>query len=495
MIKKSLFIAAIISLCGVTGSRLGAQQPDAIFKLLRHQWTLNADGSSDYRYRHEVQIVTNSALTAYADKGETFVVYNPDYEQLTINEVYTLRADGSRVDMPQNAFIYQLPAECADCGRFNHMRELAMVHTGMELGCTVVVDYTLHRRYNLLDEQVPLLRECPVERLEIVVDAPADMAISHSLSGENYLPMGVTPRDLDGRTITLTALPQAPADSYLPADVVPTLHLYNGTATMTPAFDQQKLEAAYSTSRRLLKGDNGFKSVTALRDWVVDNIHLNDIHPSHLAYTHATADEVWQSGCGTATDKAVLLAAMLRNASYDARVIGVLGEEVGVTLDSLEYRLSVRQKSAPELIGEAQEAVVKIKEERTIENPTFDTLADGFFSCPLGLYAKQVEGLPQASRLAPSRTSPVQSIACDIDVTTLIPLPKGLKMVGDKVERHLAFDGIGEASLSIKQSGSKLKVTQRLHLDKSLIMAGDYQTFRQLVGLYQGIDRVVLRAK
>ena len=166
-----------------------------------------------------------------------------------------------------------------------------------------------------------------------------------------------------------------------------------------------------------------------------------------------------------------------------------------MTLDSLEYRLSVRQKSAPELIGEAQEAVVKIKEERTIENPTFDTLADGFFSCPLGLYAKQVEGLPQTSRLAPSRTSPVQSIACDIDVTTLIPLPKGLKMVGDKVERHLAFDGIGEASLSIKQSGSKLKVTQRLRLDKSLIMAGDYQAFRQLVGLYQGIDRVVLRAK
>ena len=95
---------------------LHAQQPDAIYKQIRYEWTLNADGTSDYHYRHEVQIITNRALTAYADKGETFVVYNPNLEDLTINEVYTLRADGSRVDMPQNAFVYQLPEECADCG-------------------------------------------------------------------------------------------------------------------------------------------------------------------------------------------------------------------------------------------------------------------------------------------------------------------------------------------------------------------------------------------
>ena len=152
--KKTLFIAALVSLFSLAN----AQQPDAIYKLLRYEWTVNADGTSDYHYRHEVQILRNRALTAYADKGETFVVYNPDLEDLTINEVYTLQLDGTRIDMPQNAFIYQLPSECADCGRFNHLRELAMVHTGMELGCTIIVDYTIHRRYNLLRETIPLQR-------------------------------------------------------------------------------------------------------------------------------------------------------------------------------------------------------------------------------------------------------------------------------------------------------------------------------------------------
>ena len=76
--KKILFIAALLSTFHFPLSTLKAQQPDAVFKLLRHEWTLNADGSSDYHYRHEVQILRNRALTAYADKGETFVVYNPD---------------------------------------------------------------------------------------------------------------------------------------------------------------------------------------------------------------------------------------------------------------------------------------------------------------------------------------------------------------------------------------------------------------------------------
>ena len=115
--KKTVLFVLTIMLCAV----VYAQGPDAVYRLLRQEWVVNADGTSDYHYRHEVQILRNRALTAYADKGETFVVYNPDLEELSVNEVYTLRADGSRVDMPQNAFVYQLPSECADCGRFNHI--------------------------------------------------------------------------------------------------------------------------------------------------------------------------------------------------------------------------------------------------------------------------------------------------------------------------------------------------------------------------------------
>ena len=89
--KKILFIAALLSPFTFNFSPCLSQQPDAIFKLLHYEWTVNTDGTSDYHYRHEVQILRNRTLTAYADLGETFVVYNPDLEELTVNEVYTVR--------------------------------------------------------------------------------------------------------------------------------------------------------------------------------------------------------------------------------------------------------------------------------------------------------------------------------------------------------------------------------------------------------------------
>ena len=66
--KKILLITAVFSLLASHFSLLQAQQPDAIYKLLRYEWTVNADGTTDYHYRHEVQILRNRALVAYADK-------------------------------------------------------------------------------------------------------------------------------------------------------------------------------------------------------------------------------------------------------------------------------------------------------------------------------------------------------------------------------------------------------------------------------------------
>ena len=45
--KKIFFAAAIFTIFSFQFSSLKAQQPDAIYKLLRHEWTINADGTSD----------------------------------------------------------------------------------------------------------------------------------------------------------------------------------------------------------------------------------------------------------------------------------------------------------------------------------------------------------------------------------------------------------------------------------------------------------------
>ena len=495
--KKTLYITAIISIFNFQLSISQAQ--DAVFKLLRHEWTVNADGSSDYHYRHEVQILRNRALTAYADKGETFVVYNPDIEELTVNEVYTLRADGSRVNMPQNAYIYQLPSECADCGRFNHMRELAMVHTGMELGCIIVVDYTLHRNYDLVNETMQLVRECPVERLEVKVQVPQGQELNVQLNDPKVLTFKATEeRNTTSYSLTATDVPQTFVDSYLPPaeQLYPTLHFFNGAIEFIAAADDTPAAEAHAALRSIAEssvancGTDGDRDIVrAVHGFVLNNIHLNDIHPSHLGYVYSTPTQVRQSGCGTAVDKAVLLAAMLSELGLPARVIGDNYDEVAVRLDSMEYRLSVRSPKEMELIGKAVDEVNVSTLAGTIEVEP-NKLEGDFYS--LSLPAIPGEPTTKASKMALTRTAPLMGQACDLQCDITIPLPKGIKMVKGKVEKKMSFNGVGSLEISIKQSGSKLKVVRNLKLEKSLISPAEYAAYRQLVAAWQSYNTVLL---
>ncbi len=490
--KKILFIAALLSPFTFHLSPCRAQQPDAVYKLLRYEWTLNADGSSDYHYRHEVQILRNRALVAYADKGETFVVYNPDLEEVTVNEVYTRQLDGTRIDMPQNAFIYQLPEECADCGRFNHMRELAMVHTGMELGCVIVVDYTIHRKYNLLYENIPLKREGPVERFEVAVNYPNGMDVKYDIVGNQYLPDGGVTRtsgintDNSNRYLTFAFnnMPQAPRESYMPADIIPTLHIYNSTPEHTPAFDQNSFSGAEDAIAQQITGNSGLTNVAKIRDFVVDNIHLNDIHPSHLGYVHSTPDVTWQTGCGTAIDKAVFLAAVLNNFGYRARVMGDNMDEVGVFIDTVEYRLNVRRKAPIEINGKARDEVETFEFTGEEEEAPVVALEDGFFSLHIPPIPTLLS-LPDVEHLPYVRTTPLSTTACDVNVEQTFSIAKGLKLVGGDISRKASHKGIGNVEISIQQKGDKINVIRRIKIEKTLIPVADYAKFRELLATWQ----------
>jgi len=495
--KKILFAAMAI----LIGTAVTAQQPDAIYKLLRYEWTLNADGSSDYHYRHEVQILRTRSLIAYADKGETFVVYNPDLEELTVNEVYTIQKDGTRVNMPQNAFVYQLPSECADCGRFNHMRELAMVHTGMELGCTIVVDYTIHRRYNFIHENIPLKRDCPVDKLEVIVNYNNDINVNYNITGSQYLPEGddvtrsesINTGDMSRNLhYTFLNLPQAPREPYMPADIIPTLHLFNGTPQYTVADEGKDLAAAEEIVGKMTDRGTAKETITKIRNYVVDNIHLNDIAPNHLGYVVASPAETWSTGCGTAADKAALLSAILVHEGYRAHVTGEGHDLVGVLIDTLEYHFDVRSKAPAQLYGEAHDEV-STGNFTTTADAELDTLADGFFRISFA----GIPGEPTVSarNLALNRTTPLLGNACDITSTETYTLPKGMKLVGGNISDKLSFDGIGSMQVSVKQSGKTLKVERKLKIDKSTIPVEDYANYRKLLATWQSHTGATLRIK
>ena len=455
---KRIILTSIILLATVAAFAQN-KQPDAEYNLIRRSYKVNSDSTMDIRFRKEIVLLRNRAITAYADKGETFITYNPAFESLTINECYTVRPDGSKVTTPQNAFILQLPSECTDCGRLNELREMAIVHTALEYNCTIVLDYTLHRNSTRLTERFNLNQDCPVKRYEI--------------------------RYADGHTQVATNLPQTVNDPYMPAKQGYDVEFQLGAKPIYTA--EQALPEAENLLNALKK-DNAKEYAAAIRDWVVDYIHLNPIDPARVNYAITPAIDVYASNCGTAIDKTGLLAALLNQAGFRAVIVdnsmNVFGDkplEVEVTIEGLKYRLSATDKkplmTESEKADAAAVASAPIYIDRALDWEP-DTIIENYVRISL---PQEKGGLNiDPAKLNASRSSDVQARAASEFYHYTLELPKGAKLIGGDINIEYTRN-IGSISIIIKQKGRRLLITRSLRLRKAVITKADYSDFRQLM--------------
>src|SRR6056297_1598782 len=100
---------------------------DALYKKIIKTYTLNEDGSVDYQYQHELDLYSYYAFNRLY--GETFIVYNPDYQTLKIDTSYTTMADGKIVQSPENAYNEVLPRMASGAPPYSHLREMVVTHT------------------------------------------------------------------------------------------------------------------------------------------------------------------------------------------------------------------------------------------------------------------------------------------------------------------------------------------------------------------------------
>ncbi len=459
-----------------------ATQPDAEYNLIRRSYTINADGSMDIRYRKELKLLRNRAITAYADKGETFIEYNPAFEELTINECYTIRPDGSKVVTPPNAFVKQLPSGCADCGRYNGIREMAIVHTALEYNCIIVLDYTLHRKSGLLAERFNLQTDCPVKRYELDYPGMPDSMRLH------------------------TNLPQTINEPYMKRRVRYDVEFQIGN------LPQYTAETALPEARNLLqslKRETDLQTVTAIRDWVVDYVTLNKIDLARVDYRMTPAAEVFRSNCGTALDKLGLLAAMLNEAGFDARILNEsmpsLLEEpfvVELEIDNEWYDLTAtdKERMVPALKTMSDldcikgDPILVCPWRITAKNPlTYDTILQpdtmpgGYLHYTLP--ATPFDNYYSPANLPPTRTSnvwigepllgdgPALQYACRYT----IQMPGHLRLVGGDRKIQYEIPGVGSIKVVIRKEGGKLLAYKELVVIPSEITPEQYSAFRRLI--------------
>lgn len=181
MKKAAIFLVLVL---WVSLSLFSAATPvqDARFLEKEIRYTVHADGSWEKEYRHRLRLDSYNSFNAMY--GETFIVYNPDFQTLDILKSETVMKDGKKVASPANAFNEVLPADAHNFVHLSHMREMVVTHIGLECGAVVELHYRLKTKPGFMPWFSTLERVCedaPVDSLVVHFDVPASTPLQYGL--------------------------------------------------------------------------------------------------------------------------------------------------------------------------------------------------------------------------------------------------------------------------------------------------------------------------
>ena len=301
---------------------------EAEYKKLAKTWTLNADGSQKFRYKMELTLFTHTAMNG--TYGESFIVYNPQYQELKINSSYTKQKDGTIIKTPDNAFVEVLPRNAADAPAYNHLKEMVVVHTGLELGATIYLDYTVTSKPGYLPEVdifEELLQSSPVKEYTLTIVIPEAKELAYTLTNN---PAKASVKRSGGTCTTSWTLRNLPASSRAPfvyvknGDVpflAATTYASEGEALATllkqfnPSGDPQLTTLAESLTEGEKKDED---KLEAILEYTTNHIANNGLTLDQTGYRLRPADAVMSTAYGTEVEKANLLAGLLDGAGFKA---------------------------------------------------------------------------------------------------------------------------------------------------------------------------------
>lgn len=326
MIQNKHKFAFLLCMLLMTTTVYGASEAE--YKKLAKTWTLNADGSQKFRYKMELTLFTHTAMNG--TYGESFIVYNPQYQELKINSSYTKQKDGTIIKTPDNAFVEVLPRNAADAPAYNHLKEMVVVHTGLELGATIYLDYTVTSKPGYLPEVdifEELLQSSPVKEYTLTIVTPEVKELAYTLTNN---PAKASVKRSGGTCTTSWTLRNLPASSRAPfvyvknGDVpflAATTYASEGEALATllkqfnPSGDPQLTTLAESLTEGKKKDED---KLEAILEYTTNHIANNGLTLDQTGYRLRPADAVMSTAYGTEAEKANLLAGLLDGAGFKA---------------------------------------------------------------------------------------------------------------------------------------------------------------------------------
>lgn len=518
-------------------------ESEAEFRKLSKTYTLRADGSQELRVQKELTLFTHAAMNGLY--GETFIVYDPEFQELTIHESYTRQKDGTVIKTPSNALVEVLPSSAANAPAYNHLKEMVVVHTGLELGATIYLDYSIVSKAGYLPELdvcCPVKELSPVKEFIFRLNVPAGKSVRYELLNASAKPViaqgnGMksfiwTLKDVAPRPYAYPSgrgnlgLVQAVASGMMPVFVASTWPGYTEAVKYL-----QKQFAVGNTSvvegkvAELTQGLEG--NPQAIRNAIANymaglyqlghcNVSLQD-----AGYRLRPASEVITSAYGTQAELVNLDVTLQRAAGLEAEVAvcalrpSVDGNRGLATVMSLVCQ----SKKMPEkvaLTGTEEaclqpfmtitdlqgkklmlESYLGAKEARTtdtleVKSDKLQELADGWGIVPLSdptpvrsLYAYAGNTSISEKILLP------RTVDCALE--TIVRLPEGMKWSGH-ADKEIS-NACGKVVFSYKAVKGGVKVTRSIRIDRQLQTPANYKELYALLSEWRDTNNHTLVVK
>ncbi|MDR0363630.1 MAG: DUF3857 domain-containing protein [Bacteroidales bacterium] len=332
--KKLLYLLVVLFFLSTSNTLFSQTRviDEAVYEKISKTFVLNDDGSQEFHFYKKMKF--NSYESFFRYYGETFILYNSEYQTLKINKSSTTRSDEKVVETPPNAFNEALPSFAAKAPAYNYLKEMIVTHTALELGAVVELDYTITTKPGFLpafENKVVFAEEIPVNDYLVTVKVPKGTKMGHGFN--RAITPEPKPEEEDGKEVyvwnakNLVAIPK---EDFIPSDaeLISTLvfstardfqTLFNDIAGQAAFKSIDLPESAVKFVNEVVK-DNRLEimQVFKIQDYVVDNINTINIPDEMLGYTFAEPRQVWQRNYGTHAEKAILMAAMLNQAGIKA---------------------------------------------------------------------------------------------------------------------------------------------------------------------------------
>lgn len=534
-----LYIGVLTLLLSVVLTAQAA--PEARFGKLSKTYTLHADGSQELRVQKELTLYTHAAMNSLY--GETFIVYDPHYQQLEIHDSYTRQKDGTIVRTPANAFVEVLPSAAANAPAYNRLKEMVVVHTGLELGATICLDYSIKSQAGYLPELdicCPIKELSPIDEFTCRIEVPEGKTLHYELLNASTRPAETHQDDMKILTWTLKNVEPRP---YSYPSLRGSLSMVQQVASgMMPVLVASTwtshADALKSLARQFVTGDptvidaklaelkqEAQKDSTDLRSAIVtymDRLYRSGqckVSLSEAGYRLRPASEVIRSAYGTQAELANLDAALQQAAGLKAEVaicalrpseadncgLGTIVSVVAIS-DVTPKGVTLQGKEEARLQGymtvtdlQAHPLELPLGNTQDIQKDRLEVNADNSQTLPDGW---QVVSLKPVSTTLPfyayaTNTTIRENIllpqTLEVTCETLVKLPEGTAWC-PKADKVLT-NQCGKVSFTYRPSADGVTVTRSLSITQQRLTPQTYGDFYTLMAEWRDTNNHTLLLK